>query len=123
MPRKKLEISEETVAAMAFAGSPTVEIAEFLCCNEGTIRKRFSDILTKERAGRRIKLRQAQWKVAMSGNVTMLIFLGKHELGQSEGLDAFNIDVSKLSDEELRALEVGKMPPRLQLLKSQRGDQ
>ena len=115
MGRKKLDISEETVAAMAFAGSPTVEIAEFLGCDEGTIRKRFSEILTKGRASRRIKLRQAQLKAAMGGNVTMLIFLGKQELGQKDTIELKSLDLDGMNEEQLRAIRDGRIPPGLTL--------
>ena len=115
MGRKKLDISEETVAAMAFAGSPTVEIAEFHGCDEGTIRKRFSEILTKGRASRRIKLRQAQWKVAIGGNVTMLIFLGKQELGQKDAVELTSFDLAGMNEEQLRAVRDGRIPPGLKL--------
>ena len=118
MGRKKLEISNETVSAMAFAGSPNVEIAEYLGCDEGTIRKRFSEILTKGRAGRRIKLRHAQWKAAMGGNVTMLIFLGKQELGQKDAVELTSLDLAGMTEEQLRAVRDGRIPLGLKLKRS-----
>tara|TARA_R110000751_G_scaffold289919_1_gene396229 strand:- start:5797 stop:6225 length:429 start_codon:yes stop_codon:yes gene_type:complete len=40
--------------------------------------------LLKGRGGRRLSLKRAQWKSAMGGNVAMLIWLGKQDLGQSD---------------------------------------
>jgi len=110
MARKKLELSEQTVAGMAYVGASNVDIAEFLGCSEATIRGRFCEITTKQRAARRIKLRQLQWRLAEKGNATMLIFLGKQELGQK---DAFELgakpDFTKWSTEDLLALKAGKL--------------
>tara|TARA_R110002167_G_scaffold74096_1_gene207580 strand:- start:633 stop:1061 length:429 start_codon:yes stop_codon:yes gene_type:complete len=51
--------------------------------------------LLKGRGGRRLSLKRAQWKSAMGGNVAMLIWLGKQDLGQSdkgtEGEDAIEM--------------------------------
>lgn len=40
--------------------------------------------LIRGRAERRLKLRQKQTEIALGGNVSMLIWLGKNELGQME---------------------------------------
>ncbi|RJQ55930.1 MAG: hypothetical protein C4521_01015 [Actinobacteria bacterium] len=64
-----------------------VEIAAFFGCDEGTIRKRFSEELTKGRQNGKISLRRKQWEAAKNGNVTMLIWLGKQWLGQSDKQD------------------------------------
>ena len=51
--------------------------------------------LLKGKGGRRLSLKRAQWKSAMGGNVAMLIWLGKQDLGQSdkgtEGEDAIEM--------------------------------
>jgi hypothetical protein len=47
------------------------------------------------------KLRQLQWKAAEAGNVTMLIFLGKNYLGQSDKQDVAHsgeVSVSLIDD-------------------------
>ncbi len=99
--RKLLNIDPKQVEQFASVGATNVEIAEIMGCDEGTIRKRFSENLTKGRASRKIRLRQAQWKSALGQeeirdnqgniiqqyipqNVTMLIWLGKNELGQTD---------------------------------------
>jgi len=44
---------------------------------------RFGRVLEKGRALRKLLLRQKQTEVALKGDPSMLIFLGKQELGQS----------------------------------------
>lgn len=77
-------IDPKVVEGMAYAGGSTVEIAQFLAVSTDTIERRFADVLTQARARRRLRLRQLQWKAAEAGDKTMLIWLGKVELGQSE---------------------------------------
>lgn len=97
MGRPKLDIDEEEVRKLAKLGATNVDIAGFYGCDEGTIRKRFSEMLTKGRAERRNTLREFQWKAAEDGNVTMLIWLGKQELGQRD-----SIEVQQATEEKPR---------------------
>lgn len=109
MARPKLDIDEKVVETMAKIGATNCEIADHFGVNEGLIRKRFSEILTKARAGKKIRLRQLQWKSAESGNVVMQIWLGKQMLGQSEKIESKEIinqtvkfnDLEKLEDSQL----------------------
>ena len=69
---------------LASFGCSTVEIAKLHNCDEHTIRKRFKEELERGRESMKIKLRQLQWKQAENGNTSLLIFLGKQYLGQSD---------------------------------------
>jgi hypothetical protein len=84
MPRKKLDIDPEQVRKLCEYGLNNVDIAGFFGCDEGTIRKGFSEYLTKGRVDRKITLCRGQYLAAQEGNVAMLIWLGKNELGQSD---------------------------------------
>lgn len=84
MARPKKNIDAKEVERMANAGASNVVIADFFGVDESTIRERFPEIVKKARAERRLKLLELQWKCAQSGNVAMLIFLGKNELAQSD---------------------------------------
>lgn len=46
----------------------------------------FSAYKDKKKEAMRVNLKRKQYDVAMAGNVTMLIWLGKNELGQSDKL-------------------------------------
>src|SRR6056300_1620025 len=84
MAKKKYDIDVKQVEDLARFGCTNIEIAQFFGCDESTIRKGYSEFLTKGRATQKLRLRQLQWKSAESGNVTMQIWLGKQILGQSE---------------------------------------
>ena len=82
--RPKLDISADKVEMLASFGCSTVEIAKLHNCDENTIRGRFKEELERGREHMKIKLRQLQWKQAENGNTSLLIFLGKQYLGQSD---------------------------------------
>jgi hypothetical protein len=82
--RPKLEIDPELVYKLAVIHCSPKEIAQIVGCSADTIRGRFSDILAKGRAEGKQSLRRKQMEVAMSGNTSMLIWLGKNILGQSD---------------------------------------
>jgi hypothetical protein len=90
--RPKKDIDAEQVAKLAAMQCSNVEIAAFFDCDEGTIRKRFSEILTKGRERGKITLRRLQWKAAESGNTAILIWLGKQYLGQTEKIENTELD-------------------------------
>jgi len=82
--RPKLNIDEVLVERLAERFCAYTEIAAIVGCNEGTIRKRFSEVVSKGREkGKRI-LREWQLKAAENGNPTMLIWLGKMYLDQRD---------------------------------------
>ena len=84
MARPKIEIDPQQVEGFTRNGSPASEIADYLGVSESTLRRRFPKLIAKSRAIRRMKLRELQWNQARDGNVSMLIFLGKEELGQGQ---------------------------------------
>ena len=81
---KKYKIDSLELEKLASFGCSNRDIADFYGCTESLISKSYSSFITKGRAKRKIKLRQLQWRAAERGNVSMLIWLGKQYLGQSE---------------------------------------
>lgn len=81
-PKKKL--SAITIGQMALEGAKNSEIGAILGVDDETISNNFSHLLTKKRAERRTNLRRKQYTLALSGNIQMLIWLGKQELDQKE---------------------------------------
>jgi len=71
------------------------EIADFLGVTDKTLTERckaefgmlFSEIYDRYSADGKMSLRRKQFEVAMAGNTTMLIFLGKQLLGQRDYRD------------------------------------
>lgn len=101
--RPLAQIDAKQVEKMASYGCTNEEIGDVFGVNEGTIRKRFSVVLTKARANMKQRLRQAQYRAALNGDRTMLVWLGKTMLGQKEVSTTEWRDVSKMTDEELAA--------------------
>lgn len=80
----KKVVPPEEVEKLAQIGMKTTEIAKWFGVTEQSLRYNFSDQITKGRLNLNASLRRKQIEVAMSGNPTMLIFLGKNILGQSD---------------------------------------
>ena len=95
------------------------DIAGFFDCSEDTIERAvkrvkkcgFADYIKRKSAKGVVSLRRKQYEIAMTGNPTMLIWLGKQYLGQRDrqaheltGKDGGPIetaDKTKLTDEQL----------------------
>ena len=59
-------------------------MAEWFRVNRETLKYNFSDYIEKGRAQLKYRLRRAQIHTALNGNPTMLVWLGKNILGQSD---------------------------------------
>jgi hypothetical protein len=89
-PRK--EIDWEQFDKLCSLQCTLVEIAGWFDCSEDTIERRveeeyrvtFAEHYKKRSAKGKMSIRRKQFDVAMSGNVTMLIWLGKQFLGQKD---------------------------------------
>jgi hypothetical protein len=77
-------VPPDEVWRLAEIGMTDREIAEWFQIKEDTLRYNFADYLTKGRAGMKRRLRAVQLSTALSGNATLLIWLGKQYLGQSD---------------------------------------
>ena len=74
----------DEVEHMASLGCPDREIAQHFGVKEDTLRRHFAEYLIKGRSNLKMKLRQAQIRAALEGNVVMLIWLGKNILNQND---------------------------------------
>ena len=82
--RDKKVIPQNEVEHLASIGCNDREIAEYFGLSESTLRYNFSLELTNGRHQLKSSLRRAQLKTALSGNATLLIWLGKNILLQSD---------------------------------------
>jgi hypothetical protein len=81
----KVPVDPERVYDLAFHGCHDTEIGIAVGIEEHTLRNNFRDELAKGRQQMKEKLRRAQMRVATeTGNPTMLIWLGKQMLKQSD---------------------------------------
>ena len=82
-PTKKV-VFDDDVYKLAAMGCTNREIAVWFDVAEDTLKYNFAPILAKGREQMKQRLRMAQIKLALGGNATMLIWLGKNILGQSD---------------------------------------
>jgi hypothetical protein len=99
-------VPPDEIEHMASLGCTDREIAQYFKLSESTLRYNFSDYLVKGRHQLRTTLRQAQLRVALDGNPTMLIFLGKALLKMSDQPEVADENrILPWSDEDVDAIE------------------
>jgi hypothetical protein len=84
MGRPRKDIDPRAVLRLAELHCTVSEIASVLGCSPDTLARRYAAEIAKGKDTGRMSLRRMQWAAARKGNVTMLIFLGKAILGQSD---------------------------------------
>ena len=93
--RPKLNIDGEKISKWISYGATVKEIADVENCSEDHIHKVFRDKIIKGKAERNMRLRKAQIELALGGNCSMLIWLGKQYLGQKEsGIEPMRMPIS-----------------------------
>lgn len=91
--RPKIEFDLKQVEKLAMLQCTYDELAAFFDCSKDTIINRMKDDESFSAAYKnglekgKMSLRRMQWRAAESGNVTMLIWLGKQHLGQTDKQD------------------------------------
>ena len=93
--RPRIEINWVEFDKLCKIQATLLEIAGWFDCSDDTIENRvkeehgmlFSEYYKRHSSGGKISLRRAQFKAALGGNTTMLIWLGKQYLGQSDRQD------------------------------------
>lgn len=125
--RPRIEIDWEQFDKLCAMQATLVEIASWFNCTIDTIENRcksdqgmlFSEYWAQKAAKGKISLRRKQLDVAMSGNVSMLIWLGKQYLGQKDKSEtvidsakpitlAYSLDVSNADKikEDLKKVDI-----------------
>jgi hypothetical protein len=92
MGRHKLEINWEEFEKLCGYQCTLEEIASWYLCSGDTIeravrryyKKDFAEVFAAKRKRGRVSLRRKQYQLAMTGNCTMLIWLGKQMLKQTD---------------------------------------
>ena len=82
--RPRAVIDLKSLELMAKLGCTREEMAAELGCSVPTLDRRFDALIKSGKHQGRISLRRAQWKAALAGDRTMLVWLGKNELGQTD---------------------------------------
>lgn len=115
MARPRIQIDWDTFDKLCAIQCSRREIAAFFGCSEDTIERAVkrthkitfeAHVATKRQAGL-VSLRRKQFEVALSGNRTMLIWLGKQYLGQK---DRSEVDTRDLTIEDVIREATGTGP-------------
>lgn len=116
MARPRKEITQDEFEKLCFLRCTQQEIMSWFGIDtKDTLNNRIRDIYGEEHCfstiyeqkaqGGRLAIRRKQFQVAESGNVSMLIWLGKNWLGQSDQLEtrnsneSININIDKADSE------------------------
>ena len=93
---------------LASYGLTTSEIAQALSCSPDTLERRYHKDLIIGKESCRGSLRRRQYELAMAGNPTMLIWLGKNLLGQKDQVaHSGDIGVTMRREELIAKLTAG----------------
>jgi len=90
--QRNILLIQKQLSKLAKLGCTNKEMGDFFGCSADLLEKSYSEFLTKGRSEQKMRLRQLQWKACESGNVTMLIFLGKNMLGQQDKIEQNELD-------------------------------
>jgi hypothetical protein len=93
----KKEFTPEIIAkieeyALNLCTNKTIAVA--LGINPHTFNKHFGDICEQKRAMARVELHELQKKRAQANDTTMLVWLGKNELGQTDKFESKNSSIT-----------------------------
>ena len=83
-PQKKKLVAKEVVYQLAAIMCTNEEISQVLGITPSQLKNKYQKIIDKGRAEGKKSLRRAQFEKALTGDVRMLIFLGKNYCGQSD---------------------------------------
>ena len=84
MPRARKEVDLDMLVKLAAIGHTQKECATLLDCSPDTLERNYKETMAWGRSHRDASLRRKQFEIALAGNPTMLIWLGKQYLGQSD---------------------------------------
>ena len=95
--RPKLEIDWNEFGKLCKIQSTLEEMAAWFNVSEDTVERRvkekfgmnFADVYKQKKGQGKVSLRRKQWQVALKGHPTMLIYLGKQHLDQTDKVEHF----------------------------------
>lgn len=111
--RPKKPLDYEAIQRLAEICCTQEEIAYISGVSVDTLQRdeEFNRVYQKGLSTAKTSLRRKQWEMALAGNVTMLVWLGKQYLGQSEKVET-NDDTRVVSALDKVAVALGKNEKR-----------
>lgn len=86
------EIDVELVTRLSMIHCTIEEIAMIVGCTKMHLFNHYADVIELGRAKGKMSLRRLQWRAAETGNVSMLVWLGKNILNQTDKVHEVIID-------------------------------
>lgn len=85
--RPPKEIDVQKLKEFLEVNMPIKRIGHYFNCTPETLYNKYADLIIESNVNYEFHIRQAQLRTALSGNPTMLIWLGKQYLGQRDMLE------------------------------------
>ena len=115
-PHKPTEAQKAEVRALASMGIPHDQISAYIGIDKKTLYKYYREILDRAKIQANMKMAQCLFQQAQNGSTPAAIFWLKVQAGwqdkqavdlttSGESINKQTLDVSKLSDEQLRSLD------------------
>lgn len=82
--RPVTDLDEVQIRKLAEIQCTMEEIAAVMKCSVDTLERRYAEVIRRGRETGKMSLRRAQFKLALSGNAQLLVWLGRHYLQQRE---------------------------------------
>lgn len=92
MARPRKEVDAEMLFRLASVGLTTAEIAAVLEVSPDTLERNYKEDMAEGKEKCKASIRRKQFELAMAGNPTMLVWLGKNLLGQTDKLPGSSAD-------------------------------
>lgn len=87
MARPRKMIDESLLRKLAVIHCNQEEMASVLGVSVDTLQRRYAAQIKEGRAEGKMSLRRKMWEMALNGNVALLIWLSKNELGMSDKVE------------------------------------
>lgn len=87
MARPRKPVDEALLRKLAVIHCNQEEMASVLGVSVDTLQRRFAAQIKDGRAEGKMSLRRKMWEMALGGNVSLLIWLSKNELGMSDKVE------------------------------------
>lgn len=102
MARPPKPVDENLLRKLAAIHCNQEEMASVLNISVDTLHRRFAEQIKNARNEGKMSLRRKMWELALSGNVTILIWLSKNELGMTDKVEQKqNIETKVLTPKEI----------------------
>lgn len=120
MARPRKQINEDQLRQLAAIQCTMKEMASVMEVSVDTLERNYAEIIKKGQDEGKSSLRRAQYKAAMGGNATMLVWLGKQLLGQKdanvdnipgETVKSFNTVMDQLAEMQRIRQNVSQLKP------------